>query len=48
MNNQPKYFRPQVDASLQPKIKLAAVSSNMEVREWLSEKLTEILEVKFP
>jgi hypothetical protein len=34
-----KWYRPEIDVKLQPKIKSAALSEGKESRQWLSELL---------
>lgn len=38
-----RYFRPQVETSLQQPLRVAALKAGMEMRTWISTQLEEIL-----
>lgn len=38
-----KFFRPQIDAKLKNKLHAAALRADLQLREYLSQKLSEVL-----
>jgi len=48
MNKKAKWFRPQVDATLKNRLHAAAITANLELREYLTKKLGELLQKEMP